>query len=629
MTDDARPLTPYNSTEAIGQTSWLRRHRNLLASLLLMSVAWCFYLPSVRYGFVYYDDVRILQDHPELYGQPHLSADLKAIFVTAFPREEPLLMRDATWALDSRIFGFDNPFGYHLGNVLLHGIVVALMFAFLFGTTRRYGFSLATATAYLLLAVHTEPVAWIMGRKDILSALFMLLALCAQTQRLTAKSMAARCGWYLSTLIFFVLGLLSKISVLTFPLVFFLHAIFFPYLRGERPPDAPFLWRRALLHEGLLFAPALAVSGFVYLWYQRMLAQMGIFDRGYAAHGLAHLWNLLMVNPLGFWIYLRQIFFPWRLTVLYTWPALQSSYPPWQIAIALATMVTICGVGVWLILRRKDIFFYYAAFFVLMVPYLNLLYIGIWVADRYIYFSTFCILAVAISFAGAALRRPQPALRVGVLTIGMVCVVANIFQKLSYERAWRNGETLWQYHIALPQPSPTAYENLAAYYYAQFTSAFAQKNTPVMVSSIRKMEIVVQAGLAQFWRDRQQPPPSETSYLFFLQSLVQEVKGDPDAALASLLTSDRLHPGFGATDLNLAQLYRKLAKTAKTPQQKEKYIRAARDRYAEYIKLAFRGRPAPPEVRQEMAAIDVELSAIKQPTAGGPAKTTGKTPKPQ
>ncbi|HUZ08068.1 MAG TPA: hypothetical protein VMV89_11340, partial [Candidatus Paceibacterota bacterium] len=101
------------------KTGWLRRHRNLLTGLLLMLAAWAMYLPSARYGFVYYDDVRILRDHPELYGQKTLRADLHAIFLANFPREEPLLLRDVSWALDSRIFGFGNPFGYHLGNVLL------------------------------------------------------------------------------------------------------------------------------------------------------------------------------------------------------------------------------------------------------------------------------------------------------------------------------------------------------------------------------------------------------------------------------------------------------------------------------------------------------------------------------
>jgi hypothetical protein len=603
-------------SNASGQ-SLICRHRIFFTGLLLAMAAWIFYLPSTQYGFVYYDDVRILQNHPELYGQPHLSADLKAIFVTYFPREEPLLVRDVTWAIDSRIFGFDNAFGYHLGNVLLHGIVIALLFAFLFETTRRYGFALATAVAYLVLAIHTEPVAWIMGRKDILSALFMLLALCAQTQRLTAKSVTAQCGWYAITLAFFLAGLLSKISVLTFPLVLFLHALFLPYLRGERPPGAPFLWRRVLAREGLLLMPSLAAGGLIYVWYQRTLAQMGIFDRGYTAHGLGHLWNLLMVDPLALWLYLRQTFLPWHLTVLYTWPKLQSVYPPWQIVAALATVAAVIGVGIWLFCRRKDVFFYYGAFFALMVPYLNLIYIGIWVADRYLYFPAFCLLALVLFLVGAALRRPYPALRLGVLTAGAVFLAVNVFQKLSYQQAWRDGETLWQYHIALPRPSPTAYANLAAYYYA---IAGAQRGTLGMALPMRKMAIVIEAGLAEFWHDRQQPPPPETHYLFFLQSIVQEVNGDPEAALASLLTSDRLRRRSDATNLNLALVYHKLAGTARDPQQRETYARAARDRYLEYIALAYRGRPAPPEIRQELANLEAECSTPALPSDNAKSK---------
>ena len=617
------------TTPISSESNWLRRHRNLLTALALMLAAWAIYLPSVKYGFVYYDDVRILRDHPELYGQKTFSADLKAIFLENYPREEPLLVRDVTWAIDSRLFGFGNAFGYHLDNVLLHGVVVALLFAFLLDTTRRYGFALATSVAYLLLAVHVEPVAWIMGRKDILSALFMLLALCAQTRRLAAKNLAARWTWYFATLAFLLAGLLSKISVLTFPAVLFLHAVFLPNLHGEQPPDAPFSWRRAW-REALWLIPALAFSGVIFVWYQRILAQMGIFDHGYTARGLAHLWNLLMVNPLVFWAYLRHIFLPSHLAVLYAWPELKLAYPLWQIVVALVTVAGILGTGFWLFCRRKDLFFYFGAGLALMIPYLNLVFMGIWVADRYVYFSSFCALAIAVSVAGAARRHSKGTFRLGVLAVGATLLANNFLQTILYEPAWRNAETLWQYHIALPRPDSIAYENLAAYYYAQFTSAFAHKNTPIMVASIRKMDIVVQAGLAEFWRDRQHPPPPETSYLFFLQSLIQEVKGDPDAALASLLTSDRLHPGFAATNLNLAQLYRKLAKTAKTPQQKEAYIRAARDRYAEYIKLAFRARPAPPEVRQEMAAIDAEFSSTKQPTVSGPAKTiAGKISKPQ
>jgi hypothetical protein len=586
----------------IEDTGWFRCHRNLLTGLLLMLTAWVIYLPSVKYDFVYYDDVRILRDHPELYGQANLSADMQEIFVTSFPREEPLLLRDVSWALDSRLFGFGKAFGYHLGNVLLHGIVVALMFAFLLGTTRRYGFALAVSVGWLVVAVHTEPVDWIMGRKDILSTMFMLLALCAQTRRLSTHSGRARYGWYLATLVCFLCGLFSKISVLTFPIVLFLHAVFLPYLNGERPGSAPFFWKRDFPKEILLTIPGLVASLLVFKWYGQMLTQMGILG-GQTVHGLRHIWNLLMVDPPVLWIYLQQFFIPWHLRVIYQWPNQLVIYPLWQVAAALASTALGSAAGLCLFCRRKDLFFYFAVFLVIMVPYLNLDIPGLFVAERYLYFSAFCLLALAVSVAIPILQQPKTLLRSGVLASGIGFVALNLFQTFSYQPAWRNGETLWQYHLTLPRPSPTSYANLAAYYYADAT---AKVGTPQMAVPMSKMSVVVDAGLAQFWPDHGQPPPPDIYFLFFLKSIVQEVGGEPEAALASLLTSDSLHPNFDSTSLNLARLYRKLSKATADPRQRAVYARDAQDRFAEYIALAFRGRPAPPDVQKEFEDIKAD-----------------------
>ena len=596
----ANPAIDNPTAEAAPRSTSERR--SLATAALLILAAWLLYVPSLRYGFVYYDDVRILKNHPELYGQPSLGADLRAIFVTCFPREEPLLIRDVSWAIDSRIFGFDNAFGYHLTNVLLHGLVVGLLFAFLLGATRRYDFSLAVSAAFLVLGLHTEPVVWIMGRKDLLSAMFMLAALSAQQMRLNAAGFARQAGWYLLTLVLFVLGLLSKISVLTFPLVLLLHALLLPYLRGERPPSAAFEWRRKLLPEVLLFLPAMAVSGVVYVWYQRTLEQMGIFERGYSAHGLAHLWNLLMVDPMALWLYVQQAMLPLHLSVLYTWPTLLSPFPFWQIIASLATIAALAIVGVWLFRRRKDLFFYYAVFFALMVPYLNLRFIGIWVADRYLYFSVFCLIALACSVLIPWLRDTVPARRIGALAFCVIFFAVNLFQTLFHQKAWRDAETLWQYHVTLPRPSPGAFENLAAYYYA----LAAQSADPEkMALPLGKMSVVVNAGLNQFWPERTQPPPPCTAYLFFLKAIVQEVTGEPRDALDSLLISDRLKPGFDATNLNLARLYHKLALAETDPVQRKTFSSAARERFRQYITLAYRGRPAPPEVGEELAAMEV------------------------
>jgi hypothetical protein len=571
--------------------------------VLLALSAWVLFLPAIRSGYIYYDDVRILKDHPELYGQPSLTADLKAIFVTYFPREEPLLVRDVSWAIDSRIWGFANPVGYHLGNVLLHGIVVALLFAFLLNATRRYSFALAVSVAFLLLAIHTEAVAWIMGRKDLLCAAFMFMALCAQTRRLVSETKTLQVFWYLLTVLCFVAGLLSKISALTFPAVLFLYALLLPYLRGDIPPDAKWQWNRKVWREALLALPPLAVSAVIYAWYQRTLERMGIFDRGYSARGLAHLWNLLVVDPWAFWLYLRQTIFPMHLSLLYTWPALQTSYPAWQIALALATITALLALGIWLFRRHKDLFFYYAAFFILMFPYLNIFYLGIWVADRYFYFAAFCLLALLWSAALALLRRPEPFARVAIVAILAAVIGLNIFQTLSYEQIWRNAERFWQYHIALPHPSASAYDNLASYYYEE---AKAQRDSSKTIVPMNKLAIVVDAGLAEFWRDRRQPPPPETFYLFFMKAIIQEVSGDAQGALDSLLLADRLHPGFPEVSLSLSRVYRRLASDPAHHQQRPEYACAARDRFAQYLKLAFRDRPVPAQAKQDLATIEAE-----------------------
>jgi hypothetical protein len=597
-------LTPTGATGA-GKASFAMRHRSVLTAVCLMAAAWLLHLPSVWYGFVYYDDVRILRDHPELYGQPRFADNLRAIFVTAFPREEPLLVRDVSWAVDGQVFGFGNPLGYHLGNVLLHGVVLALMFAFLLGITRRYALALGISVAYLVLAVHTEPVAWIMGRKDILSTIFMLLALCAQTCRLTTSSRGPQWSWYGLTLGCTLLALLSKISTLTFPAVLLLHAVLLPYLRGERPPDAPLGdWRR-LFREGLLVLPALAASGVVYVWYQRTLAQMGIFDRGYSARGFDHLWNLVMFNPPALWVYLKQVFLPSHNTVLYTWPHVATSYPGWQVAGSLVTIAAVGAAGIWLFRKRKDLFFYFSAFFVLMVPYLNIVYIGIYVADRYAYFSVFALLAIAGSWVYEASRRPEPPLRLGALAGCLIFLVVNVYQKLSYQAAWRNAETLWQHHIGLPHPSPVAFGNLAAYYYAAL-----QIDPERAGVALQKMNVVVDAGLAEFWPDRKQPPPGDTYYLFFLKAIVQEVTGDVHGALESLLTAERLHSRFDSTKLNLTGVYRKLVRAESDPRRRLAYAQAARDRFAEYVELAFRGRSLPPELARERESIQAEYADL-------------------
>ena len=110
--------------------SFLRSRRDVLIVLSLIAVSLGLYARAPQFGFVSFDDHRVLLAHPSLYDETSFVSGARAVF-SEFPREEPLLLRDLSWAADARVFGFANPFGYHLGNVVLNALVVALLFVLL------------------------------------------------------------------------------------------------------------------------------------------------------------------------------------------------------------------------------------------------------------------------------------------------------------------------------------------------------------------------------------------------------------------------------------------------------------------------------------------------------------------
>ena len=102
-----------------------------LTRILVFFFSLTIYSYSVFFGFVDFDDQKILLGQPHLFNhQLSLWTTLYNIF-TLLPREEPLIMRDLSWWFDAQLFGFGQAFGPHLGNVLLNAINGVLFFEFI------------------------------------------------------------------------------------------------------------------------------------------------------------------------------------------------------------------------------------------------------------------------------------------------------------------------------------------------------------------------------------------------------------------------------------------------------------------------------------------------------------------
>ena len=117
--------------------------------------------------------------------------------------------------------GKENPFVYHLTNVLLHGFVSVLVYLFASRILLSQGQALFAGLVFSLNRVHTEAVAYIAARNEMLCALFMMGAFLFYLHR---ESSGRLWPLFLS-LGFYFCSLLSKEMSATFPLLVFLFVV--------------------------------------------------------------------------------------------------------------------------------------------------------------------------------------------------------------------------------------------------------------------------------------------------------------------------------------------------------------------------------------------------------------------
>jgi len=136
-------------------------------------------------------------------NQPH-PADVRDLLY------RPLTM--FTFALDYAV-GRLNPFGYHATNVVLHALATGLLWLFVWRLFGDASAALLAAVLFALHPVHSEAVANIVGRAEVLATLLLLLGLCA----LLAHRDGPRMRDVLIAAPLFLLALLAKETAVCYP----------------------------------------------------------------------------------------------------------------------------------------------------------------------------------------------------------------------------------------------------------------------------------------------------------------------------------------------------------------------------------------------------------------------------
>ncbi len=186
-----------------------------LIGLALLAVVG--YLPTLQAGFVW-DDVIFTEAEPvrEFSGLWHIWFEP----TTLDPESHYWPITYSSFWLEHKLWGFA-PAGYHATNIVLHLLNSLLLLMLL----RRFALPGAwlAAAIFAVHPVHVEPVAWVMGRKDLLATLFTLTAFLVWL-RFVETACAGRPRWrlWVCALLLYVVALFSKSVAITLPVAFLL-----------------------------------------------------------------------------------------------------------------------------------------------------------------------------------------------------------------------------------------------------------------------------------------------------------------------------------------------------------------------------------------------------------------------
>jgi len=597
------------------------------AAVFLFVVSFALYAVTIGGGYIDFDDRAVLLAHPELYDGKSLAANLSGIFISAFPREEPLLIRDLTWAVESGLFGMVPAWPRHLGNVVLNALNVALAFVYLRRLTGRPGFAFACAAAWSVLAVHLEPVAWVMGRKDVLSAFFSLIALTLALGGIEARRPGRRFLYDAGSLVALAAAQLSKISALPLFAVLILQYALRPTLGAADAARAP-LGARRFARAALRYSPHTVVSLAIFWWYSGILNQYGVTQRG-PGISLGYLGILADFVPLALAEYARLLVFPFGLSILHTWPSVSIPLSSGELLAAKVVLVGVVAITAALVRYRRDLLFFWLGFWVLMVTYGNLVYIGIWVADRYLYLASLWLVAlIAVPIAELVHGAPG-ALRAVAVGVSAAVLLLNLTVVVVHQRDWTSNEALWVYESSLPQPSLLSFHALAREYLQQAEGERDPGRRDQLVESAWQ---ATERGLRRFAELPLSPSPYQTSEryfhskLLFVRGRALVASGAPlQQRLAVFQEAVAADPNNPAANLAAAEILSDMAVGAPDGSEQERLARRSLEYFEGYARWAA-DKPAASRGAQQtlednwvrrFPSLQPEIAAIRARYLGG------------
>ncbi|MBI4711044.1 MAG: tetratricopeptide repeat protein [Candidatus Omnitrophica bacterium] len=327
-----------------------------------------------------------------------------------------------------QIFGLHSG-GHHVMNLILHVLNTLLLFGVLRRMTGRRWCSAFVAALFAVHPLHVESVAWVVERKDVLSAFFFLLALWAYDGYVRKPLW----GRYIPVLFLFVLGVMSKPMVVTFPFVLLLLD-YWPLGRGSKES-----WKQLCAEK----MPLIVLSG---------LFCLVAYCAQQTTGAVAPLANFPLALRVGnafaaYAGYLWKTLWPARLAFYYPHPGI--SLPATHAAVAV---LLFCAVTYGAMKARRSTPYLWVGwlwFAGMLVPAIGILQVGMQaMADRYTYLPLVGLFVAAVWGISDVWKRwgwSRWVLGIlGALAIALLALTA-----ARQVAVWRNTKTLCSHALAV------------------------------------------------------------------------------------------------------------------------------------------------------------------------------------
>lgn len=410
------------------------RHNYTFAVLLILLAAFLTYSAVYSHGFlITWDDSGYITDNPMVHG---LSVDhvIEAFKNVVIGNYAPLHL--ISYMVDYSLWGLD-PAGYLFVNILLHALNGLLLYRILSRDFFSPAIALFAALLFIVHPVQVESVAWISERKNVLCMLFFLLAFDSYLKAGKGQR------HYLLAILCYSAALLTKTVAVIFPFMLLLHGICFP---GQRP----FHPRRILP----FFILAILAAGVT------IVVQGPDYGGGRTPYyGGGPLQTAMTMLPVLF-TYVRMVFLPLGLSADYLVPI--RATPDLAVFASGLFLCLLITIGYRLFRTNRHLFFWYALFYLGLLPVSQIIPIITLMNDRYLYFPMVGAAALIAGLAQMIWQRWGGGLRrSGAFAAAAIIIVCGV---LSWSRshAWKDDLTLWRDAIARNQGNYAAWAEYGA-----------------------------------------------------------------------------------------------------------------------------------------------------------------------